>query len=575
MSGIMSGISLNRKKTIKLDDNGRIINNSGSLCDVYKGYEKSTFGRVALKRYREDVTGAIEDRKKLRQIASALVYLHERKLIHGDIKAQNILISGSNDAKLCDFWLSKLDSTQTVAGQKGLGPLRFQSPERWVGEGRTTKSDVYAFGMTIYQVLSGQLPFFECQSHMDIYHRAVEEDERPPCLPEVGPTGKLYTPLWTIAERCWHKNPADRPTMRDVEQQLEVLPANGPGNGPALPIHRAIKHRGLTPPYLLLPVAQQIRQGTLSLPPPTTRAIGSSGPPPFHIQLLSRLAAISESKNVATGVADLGGMIIFDNPSSMFPHKMGGHCDIYRAVLPGQRAIAIKVLRACDITVSEQLERLAKRLAREMRVWKDLKHSRVTPLLGFAILEVGACLISPWCKNGNALEYIKACPTANRRTLILQVAEGLVYLHNHNPAIVHADIKACNILVSDDGDAMLCDFGLSKLLEDVPSGLTTESGQKGTTRWMAPEQLGKHPVYTTESDAYAFGCLALEIMTEKPPFVTCTHDPGVLRAKIQGELIDPADYPELPEDDPLWPLLRKCWAGDPKQRPSMNEIHDE
>ncbi|KAG8894521.1 hypothetical protein FRB99_001202, partial [Tulasnella sp. 403] len=172
-----------------------------------------------------------------------------------------------------------------------------------------------------------------------------------------------------------------------------------------------------------------------------------------------------------------------------------------------------------------------------------------------------------------------------------QVAEALVYLHTHDPLIIHADIKADNVLIDNDGEAMICDFGLSKLLQDIPSGFTTSNGQKGTTRWMAPEQFGEKAVYTTQSDIYAFGCLIIgtllasavrqftepvwvaEIMCEKVPFVKYANDIGIALAKVQGKLMEPKDYPEIPEDDPLWSLLRECWATDPQLRPPMSEIY--
>ncbi|KAG8900387.1 hypothetical protein FRB99_006095, partial [Tulasnella sp. 403] len=277
----------------------------------------------------------------------------------------------------------------------------------------------------------------------------------------------------------------------------------------------------------------------------------------LHRQLISRLATISRSGNVVTGVADLGGIFTFDSPPPIALHKKAGNSDI-----------AVKVLRAGDITDSEELDRLAKRLGREMSIWKALKHKRITPLMGFAILEIGACLISPWCDNGNALEYLKKCPSVDRRRL-------------------------CNVLINNEGDAMLCDFGLSKLLQDVPSGFTTTTRQKGTTRWMAPEQFGEHAVYTTQSDIYAFGCLVIgmispfiicqltkhaciaEIMCEKVPFVKYTNDAGIVLAKVQGMFMEPKDYPELPEDDPLWRILRECWATNPQLRPSINGVHNK
>ncbi|KAG8893772.1 hypothetical protein FRB99_001717, partial [Tulasnella sp. 403] len=87
----------------------------------------------------------------LRETAEALVFVHDMGIIHGDLKAQNILVSSTEHALLCDFNLSKQELTLTIAGLKGTGSLPFQSPELWEGASRTRATDVYAFGMTIYQ----------------------------------------------------------------------------------------------------------------------------------------------------------------------------------------------------------------------------------------------------------------------------------------------------------------------------------------------------------------------------------------------------------------------------------------
>ena len=90
---------------------------------------------------------------QLREAASAISYLHQCGIIHGDIKASNILVSDDVHALLCDFGLARFEDMNTSIGQKGQGTSRFQSPELMqLGQGKSPESDVWAFGMTIYQV---------------------------------------------------------------------------------------------------------------------------------------------------------------------------------------------------------------------------------------------------------------------------------------------------------------------------------------------------------------------------------------------------------------------------------------
>ncbi|KAF8326102.1 kinase-like domain-containing protein, partial [Cantharellus anzutake] len=154
---------------------------------------------------------------------------------------------------------------------------------------------------------------------------------------------------------------------------------------------------------------------------------------------------------------------------------------------------------------------------REMKVWKDLKHPNIVEFIGYAIEhEVGgvtAALVSQWCANGNVVKYLEQNPAADREMLVSDVARGLLYLHNHDAIIVHADLKPLNILINDTGRAQLCDFGLSRILDGLPTGQTT-SDQGGTLRFLAPELLesseeDSHP--TTKSDVYAFGCTCVQV----------------------------------------------------------------
>ena len=90
---------------------------------------------------------------QISQISAGLAYLHSKDVIHGDVKGANVLISPALTAQLCDFGLSKFADTATSTGGKG-GSLPWLSPERMdrPDSPRTKESDVYAFGMTIYEV---------------------------------------------------------------------------------------------------------------------------------------------------------------------------------------------------------------------------------------------------------------------------------------------------------------------------------------------------------------------------------------------------------------------------------------
>lgn len=113
-------------------------------------------------------------------------------------------------------------------------------------------------------------------------------------------------------------------------------------------------------------------------------------------------------------------------------------------------------------------------------------------------------------------------------------ARGLAYLHGRVSPVCHGDIKAvrpiaifvadcsgsptlhqANTLVNDRHQAMLCDFGLARILEENPSGLTTRSAQIGTLRYVSPElMMSNNARHTRESDVWAWACLLLEVRTQ-------------------------------------------------------------
>jgi serine/threonine protein kinase len=100
-----------------------------------------------------------------------------------------------------------------------------------------------------------------------------------------------------------------------------------------------------------------------------------------------------------------------------------------------------------------------------------------------------------------------------------EIAQGLDYLHAMN--IVHGDLRGTNILISDDGNACLADFGLTTTIFEADStvgGLTSSSNHGGSVRWFAPELIQPKSFgcerfsRTTASDVYAYACVCLEVL---------------------------------------------------------------
>ncbi|KAJ7315537.1 kinase-like domain-containing protein [Mycena albidolilacea] len=151
-------------------------------------------------------------------------------------------------------------------------------------------------------------------------------------------------------------------------------------------------------------------------------------------------------------------------------------------------------------------------MEREVQVWSQVKHPNLLPFFGICKgLAQWPVLVSPFYEFGHVGEYLKKFPEADRQALTVGAATGLAYLHSRE--MIHGDLKVQNVLVDASGRAVICDFGLSKIIDQ--SGYTTSC--VGTVAYMAPELFtvldndNPRGARTTKAtDVYSFGLLGLE-----------------------------------------------------------------
>ncbi|KAG8896412.1 hypothetical protein FRC01_011834, partial [Tulasnella sp. 417] len=266
----------------------------------------------------------------------------------------------------------------------------------------------------------------------------------------------------------------------------------------------------------------------------------------------------------------------------------GGFSDVWQcdAKISDGRVItaAVKKFRAVriarDADPGTVTNKLLKRLTKELDIWMALQHPHITPLLGF-VLEDDLCIISPWYTNGNVADYIVRHPEADKIRIVSDVASGLAYLHTRVPPVVHGDMKPDNVLIDGAGRAVIIDFGLSAIMDDDPTLVTSLATSSlhdaGNARWMAPELLMEEGCTRSPStDVYSFGCVALQVYTGEIPFKD-TPTFRIIYALIQGRTKPAAkreDYPALrsPSVDWFYDLLTSCWDGNPTSRPSMVDV---
>ncbi|KIO04986.1 hypothetical protein M404DRAFT_530662 [Pisolithus tinctorius Marx 270] len=190
------------------------------------------------------------------------------------------------------------------------------------------------------------------------------------------------------------------------------------------------------------------------------------------------------------------------------PRARGGKAVVYRGTLLSEgTAVAVKaVIGATEVNMKDM-----KQVLREAHVWSKLDHPNVLPLLGITTeFDLTVSIVTTWMERGNARCFVQERHN-DPRPLIGDIAAGLSYLHSHPKGpIIHADLKGDNVLIAQDGRALLTDFGLSIHLNSSFT-MTTHLPCGGSLRWMAPELAdsteGMHA--TVESDIWSFGMTAL------------------------------------------------------------------
>ncbi|KAG9118909.1 hypothetical protein FRC07_006329 [Ceratobasidium sp. 392] len=250
--------------------------------------------------------------------------------------------------------------------------------------------------------------------------------------------------------------------------------------------------------------------------------------------------------------------------------------DVYKITLADTTRVAVKSLRFLSGGQDKTLKfnNLEKRAARELEIWRALRHENILELHGFALFRGKLCMVSPWMENGDVNEYLKRNLRVNRYQICAELVNVVAYLHDQN--VVHGDLRGGNVLVSDDGRIKLTDFGLTIMSQQYLEFSKTDPGG-GTQRWMAPELLNEDGVRCKETDIYALGMTMLEIITGKPPFEGISFNSirnlvriteGTLRPQRPAELMSGLVF-----DDHFWGMLESCWKHRPDERLTAQETH--
>ncbi|KAH9757224.1 protein kinase domain-containing protein [Citrus sinensis] len=259
----------------------------------------------------------------------------------------------------------------------------------------------------------------------------------------------------------------------------------------------------------------------------------------------------------------------------------GGSSQVYKGCLPDGKELAVKILKPSEDVIKE--------FVLEIEIITTLHHKNIISLLGFCFEDNNLLLVYDFLSRGSLEENLhgnKKDPAAfgwsERYKVAMGVAEALEYLHSGSAQrVIHRDVKSSNILLSDDFEPQLSDFGLAKWASTSSSHITC-TDVAGTFGYLAPEYFMYGKV-NDKIDVYAFGVVLLELLTGRKP-ISNDHPKGqeslvmwakpILSSGKVTQLLDPAlgnnyDYDQT-ERMVLASIL--CIRRDPRARPQMSLV---
>ncbi|KAK8642936.1 hypothetical protein V6N13_012260 [Hibiscus sabdariffa] len=251
-------------------------------------------------------------------------------------------------------------------------------------------------------------------------------------------------------------------------------------------------------------------------PTPQTRSLNRTRPTPNPAALTACESAAFDPSLTHLDMEELTAAT--KNFSSDLIIGEGSFGYVYKATLSNGVTVAIKKL---DPDAFQGL----REFRAEMETLGKLFHDNIVKILGFCSSGLDRVLIYEFMERGSLdqLMYDEGQENSadgflywhTRKKIVRGIANGLAYLHGLDTPIIHRDIKASNVLLDQNFDAHISDFGLARQIQGPHSHVSTQVA--GTMGYMPPEYREGNTAATVAADVYSFGILMIEIATQNRP----------------------------------------------------------
>jgi len=442
-----------------------------------------------------------------RQICKGLRYAHANGIVHRDIKPENVKVLTDGRIKIMDFGIAKpyvaegtvvSEATDPVLTQMGMriGTPWYMSPEQVKGAAVDKRSDIFSFGVLLYELLTYQKPF--TGDDTTVLYKILHEEPEPIKLEE----SDLEVSLQRILSKCLAKNPDERYAdclliLRDIEK--------APG-GAGLPriVPELLREAEELNRQQRLDEAQQKFTEVLEVDPENPVARAS----------VERLTALKGELTIpAEPTAEHKTGEVISHFQIIQRISGGGMGVVYKAEdLTLRRTVALKFL-AADWTRNPVAK---KRFLKEAQAASALDHPNVCTIYEVGETAEGLLFLCMAFYEGEDLSTrIRQGPLPFEKALsiIEAVARGLGMAHEHG--ILHRDIKPGNILLTKGGEVKIVDFGIAKL--STGTQITRAGSVVGTLPYMSPEQI-KGLELDPRADLWSLAVVLYQSLTGKVPF---------------------------------------------------------
>eukprot|EP01087_Luapelamoeba_hula_P003949 TRINITY_DN138_c0_g2_i1.p1 TRINITY_DN138_c0_g2~~TRINITY_DN138_c0_g2_i1.p1 ORF type:complete len:1696 (-),score=223.93 TRINITY_DN138_c0_g2_i1:132-5219(-) len=252
-------------------------------------------------------------------------------------------------------------------------------------------------------------------------------------------------------------------------------------------------------------------------------------------------------------------VIDYDDMSMGKQIGMGSYGVVYKAKWKGVEVAAKRFVK------QKMSERHMLEFRAEVAFLSEMHHPNIVLFIGACVKRPNLCIVTEYVIQGSLKDVLSnkgiKLAWATRMKIAKGAALGVFYLHSLNPVILHRDLKSSNILIDENWNAKVADFGFARVRQD-----NATMTRCGSPCWTAPEIIqGKK--YSEKADVYSFGIILWEILTRQVPYK------GHNYMNVSLDVVNGV-RPKLPGNTPkdFAQLITRCWSGEHKKRPSMEKV---